>query len=71
MTTKNYLALASRNDGTNWNLDSRIYHWNGSSFVEVQTVPTHGATDWESFTIGNSTYLAVANYRDDSNYFQH
>ena len=35
-------------------------------FAEYQSIPTNGARNWESFTIGGDTYLAVANYHDDS-----
>ena len=33
-----------------------------------QTLPTNGARNWESFTIGEDTYLAVANMRNNSTY---
>jgi hypothetical protein len=35
----------------------------GTSFVELQSIPTVGANDWAFFTIGSDPYLAVANYR--------
>jgi parallel beta-helix repeat protein len=35
-------------------------------FAEFQTIPTSGATAWESFFIGNELYLAVANRSDGS-----
>jgi hypothetical protein len=35
-------------------------------FHEFQAIPTHGAFDWESFTIGTNHYLAVANYNNGS-----
>jgi formylglycine-generating enzyme required for sulfatase activity len=57
-----YLALANYYDDTgSFNVDSKIYKWNGSLFVEFQTIPTSGALDWESFTLNGDTYLAVAN----------
>ena len=56
-----YLAVANQRSDSNFNIDSRIYQWNGSQFVEIQAIPTNGANDWEAFTIGNQTYLAVAN----------
>ena len=34
--------------------------------MEIQSIPTHGACDWEHFTIGTDTFLAVANYHNDS-----
>ncbi|KHD10964.1 hypothetical protein PN36_32440 [Candidatus Thiomargarita nelsonii] len=33
----------------------------GFEFEEFQSIPTHGATDWEFFTIGSDHYLALAN----------
>jgi hypothetical protein len=33
-------------------------------FEPFQNIPTAGAQDWEFFTIGSESYLAVANYRD-------
>jgi len=36
--------------------------------VEYQFIPTIGAVDWESFTIGDMTFLAVANYNNGSTY---
>ena len=57
------------NDSTR-NINSKIYRWdvNLFSFVEIQTIQTNGARDWESFTIGTDTYLAVANSYNDSTY---
>ena len=40
--------------------------WNGSQFIEIQAIPTHGAYDWEAFSIGSDTYLALANNYNDS-----
>ena len=28
-------------------IDSKVYRWNGTAFVEVQSLATHGARDWE------------------------
>jgi uncharacterized protein YukE len=64
-----YLAVTNRlNDFNNYNLDSIIYRWNGTSFVQFQSIPTTGANDWEFFTINGTPYLAVANYRNSSSY---
>jgi len=62
-----YLAVAHYGNASTDNLNSRIYKWNGSSFVEFQQIPTHGAGDWEFFTIGNDHYLAVVNGYNGSN----
>ncbi|MDL1982895.1 MAG: hypothetical protein LWX54_01665 [Deltaproteobacteria bacterium] len=61
-----YLAVANYYNDSSYNVDSRIYKWNGTSFVEIQAVATNGAHDWESFEIGGETYLAVANYYNGS-----
>ncbi len=37
-----------------------------SYFQQEALIPTNGAYDWEFFTIGSDSYLAVANSRDDS-----
>jgi hypothetical protein len=61
-----YLAVA--NAANNYynnpqhNVDSKIYKWNGSFFSEFQSIPTSSAYDWESFSVGDKTYLIVANY---------
>jgi len=62
-----YLAVANYyNDAGTFNVDSKIYKWNGSSFSEFQSIPTNGALDWESFTIDGEIYLAVANSNNDT-----
>ncbi len=61
-----YLALANRYDDSTRNIDSKIYKWNGTSFVEFQSIPTNGALGWESFVIDGEFHLAVANYYNDS-----
>ncbi|MGA1826603.1 MAG: hypothetical protein ACMUIP_18270 [bacterium] len=37
-------------------------------FYECQSIPTQGAVDWESFSIGTDTFLTVANYYNGSTY---
>jgi Concanavalin A-like lectin/glucanases superfamily/EPTP domain/PKD domain len=62
-----YLAVANYcSSYHNFNIDSKIYKWNGSSFVEFQAIPTNGALAWESFEIGGVPYLAVANSHNGS-----
>ena len=42
-----YLAIANfRNSGNNLDIDSFIYRWNGSKFVQHRSIPTHGARGW-------------------------
>lgn len=66
-----YLAVANaRNDvGTGWNpLDSKIYRWNGTFFVETQAFRTYTGGGMTFFTIDNLPYFAVVNRRHGSNY---
>jgi hypothetical protein len=67
---ESYLAVANlRSDTTTYETDSQIYKWNGSSQFELfQTILTDGALGWESFEIGGESYLAVANYRNDTGF---
>jgi uncharacterized protein YukE len=48
------------------NINSTIYRWNGTSFVEFQSIPTNGAVAWEFFSIGSDHYLVVANHTNGS-----
>ena len=64
-----YLAVGNRvNDDANHRLDSKIYRWNDTAFTEVETIPTVGIFDWESFTVKGETYLVAANGIDGSYY---
>ena len=47
-------------------VDSKIYKWDGRSFVEFQIIPTRGAHDWEHFVLDGQTYLIVANNTEGS-----
>jgi len=66
--TDNYLVIANHHYNTSYNTDSKIYKWNTGTnqFDEIQSIPTHGAMNWNNFTIGTNTYLTLANYSDDS-----
>jgi len=59
-------AVANNYNDSTRNIDSKIYKWDGTVFAEIQSIPTNGAYDWESFQINGETYLAVANHRNDS-----
>ena len=72
---QSYLAVSNQNNGGVYTLNSQIFRFSNpgssgtmSNFVLVQNIPTVGAMDWEFFTINNSSYLVVANYRNGSNY---
>ena len=59
-----YLAIAnhkhpSKNDSPD--TDSFIYRWNGIKFAHHQSIPTHGAREWDSFTVAGQVFLVVAN----------
>ncbi|XP_035167973.1 thrombospondin-type laminin G domain and EAR repeat-containing protein-like isoform X1 [Oxyura jamaicensis] len=58
-----FLAVVNHRKGNNHNIDSVIYRWNPRTglFETNQTIPTSGAYDWEFFTIGPYSFLAVAN----------
>ncbi|XP_027559639.1 thrombospondin-type laminin G domain and EAR repeat-containing protein isoform X2 [Neopelma chrysocephalum] len=58
-----FLAVVNHREGNNHNIDSVIYRWNSRTglFETNQTIPTSGAYDWEFFTIGPYSFLAVAN----------
>jgi VCBS repeat-containing protein len=69
-----YLAVANSHDETastpNTNTFSEIYQWNSTllQFDSIQSIATQDAQDFESFTIGSDTFLAVANqYNGSSN----
>jgi hypothetical protein len=46
-----------------------VGHAGGPEIREYQSLPTHGATDWEHFSIDDQHYLAVTNYSNDSTRF--
>ena len=65
-----YLAVANHAKtvglGLDYNINSVIYKWDGSNFVEYQQIPTKGAIDIEQFKIQQYDLLAVANVLDGS-----
>ena len=70
-----YLAVANYYNGNSYNIPSNIYRFDetqlpGSQFVLVQQISTNAAYDWEFFTIGNTSYLAVANLYNPSNIYR-
>ncbi|KAM4889460.1 thrombospondin-type laminin G domain and EAR repeat-containing protein [Thomomys bottae] len=60
---EHFLAVANHREGDNHNIDSVIYKWSPSArlFEANQTIATSGAYDWEFFTVGPYSFLAVAN----------
>lgn len=63
-----FLAVANSDNGTTHNIDSVIYWWDSAQYQTFQSIPTHGARDWEYFKIGGEVYLAMANSYNDSSY---
>eukprot|EP00808_Paulinella_micropora_P015660 g67015.t1 len=65
-----YLLVANTYNGSTWLVNSTLYRFDqrqpASPLVQVQTIPTKGANDWEVFQIGSVTYLLVASYYDGS-----
>lgn len=59
-----YLALANAYNDSTSSINAKLFQWDGSNFVEIYTIPTTYAHDWEFFTINQKQYLAVANYWD-------
>ena len=67
-----YLAVANtKDDSWNFEVPSKIYRWNGASFVEFQSIIGYAASDWEFFTIGSDAYLALANSRGANSTIYH
>ena len=58
-----YLAVANfQNPMNKPDIDSFIYRWNGIKFVHHQSIPTHGAKGWDSFsTAAGEVFLVLAN----------
>ena len=65
-----FLAFANFRDGSNFNIDSSIYKWNGSLFALFQSIPTRGALAWHPFVMCGQTFLGVANYFGKSVVYQ-
>ncbi len=62
--TGDYLVVANHRDKQTYEVNSTLYQWDGTSFVEYQSIPTKGASDAEFFTLGDDAFLAVANMYD-------
>ncbi|HBN08761.1 MAG TPA: hypothetical protein DD435_08975 [Cyanobacteria bacterium UBA8530] len=64
---EHYLAIADNHSfvltekRVLYDIPSRIYKWNGESFVEYQSIPTMGASGMKFFELGGEHFLAVAN----------
>lgn len=67
--TDAFLAVAnySTDFTTTFNIDSKVYRWDGAKFAEFQSIPTSGAHYWKFFTIGNDSFMAIANLHSGPN----
>ncbi|CAE7367414.1 TSPEAR [Symbiodinium sp. CCMP2456] len=67
-----HLAVANHHDGSSSNVDSKLYRWDdaNSTFFEMQSIPTKGATDITAFSMNGIQHLAVANHYDDSKLYR-
>lgn len=63
-----YLAVANHRASIfgSRNINSVIYRWTGSHFKEIQRIPTRGATSIHYHSIGNLSFLSIANSFDSS-----
>lgn len=60
-----YIVVANGEDNdANPNVDTVIYRWSGSSFVEFQRLSTIGASALTTFIYRNELNLAVASLTD-------
>ncbi|KAK5989553.1 Pimeloyl-[acyl-carrier] methyl ester esterase-like protein [Cladobotryum mycophilum] len=58
-----FLATASLRSGKgpyNLDVESTIFEWNGTNFVEFQRIPTFAAKQWRYFTVAGRHFLALA-----------
>jgi len=51
-------------NGGDSDVDTLLYKWTGGRFVLSERLPSHGGEDIESFCIGDTQFLAVANLRE-------
>ena len=65
---ENYLAVANSYDGSSYVIDSKIYRWDGSDFVQTQAIEGESGQDWESFTYNGKVYLILSNNRNGTTY---
>jgi len=61
-----YIAVANHFNGKSYQVNSKIYKWDGSGFREHQSIPTSGASSFAYFSMGDKHYLALSNAFDGS-----
>ncbi|HAU29308.1 MAG TPA: hypothetical protein DCW68_04255 [Rhodospirillaceae bacterium] len=71
---KTYIAATNHYNGSTFNLNSKIYRFEPGNatpttrVIEVASVATNGVLDWESFEVSGQTYLAFANFYNNTTY---
>ena len=65
---KHYLAVANHPDGRQYKVNSTIYQWNGQHFINMQSIPTFGASSFNFFKIIPKLFLTVTNFFNDTTY---
>lgn len=65
-----YLLIGNYFDGTNFNMNSKLYRWDSSTgqLVFSQDILTNGLFDWETFTSEGSRFFLTARFYDGSTY---
>ena len=56
--TDSYVVFANTNYYDNWNTNSVVYKWNGTSFAFYQNIYTYGAVAIKEFKAGGNDFLA-------------
>ena len=67
LESTHFLVVANRLCRTTGHrCESEIFTWNGTRFIQNQTIATNGAYDWTHFVIDSDHFLVVANNADMS-----
>lgn len=48
-----------------YDTQSPVFHWQGSHFDEIDTLPTYNPQALTQFNIGSSKFIVVANFQND------
>ena len=68
---QHYLVVANHHSGGSWDQNSIVYKYDAARSTDplqlIESIPTHGAADFEHFAIGDKNFLAVANYQSGDN----
>lgn len=48
-----------------YDTQSPVFHWQGSHFDKIDTLPTYNPRALTQFNIGSSKFIAVANFQND------